>query len=88
MLIACRQQSAPRTFKEICAVSNTSQKDIGRCFKIIRKNLVTNNQNNDNNGTAASLSTDLIVILNFIQILIQSNFEFNIFDQRIVLVLN
>ena len=38
---ACRQQSCPRTFKEISAVSNngTTIKDIGRCYKIIRKTL-------------------------------------------------
>ncbi|KAK9837177.1 hypothetical protein WJX81_008700 [Elliptochloris bilobata] len=38
--IACRQESNPRTFKEICAVvSNASKKDIGRCYKFITKEL-------------------------------------------------
>jgi hypothetical protein len=32
----------PRTFKEICAVSNSSKKDIGRCFKIIKSEVETN----------------------------------------------
>lgn len=32
----------PRTFKEICAVSNSSKKDIGRCFKTIKKEVDTN----------------------------------------------
>jgi transcription initiation factor TFIIB len=34
--IACRQEGAQRTIKEICAISTTaSKKDIGRCFKQI-----------------------------------------------------
>ncbi|GIY10260.1 transcription initiation factor IIB [Caerostris darwini] len=39
--IACRQEGVPRTFKEICAVSKVSKKDIGRCFKEILKALET-----------------------------------------------
>ncbi|KAI0980537.1 hypothetical protein GJ496_005844 [Pomphorhynchus laevis] len=35
--IACRRENATRTFKEICAVSRSSKKDIGRCFKQILK---------------------------------------------------
>lgn len=31
----------PRTFKEICAVSKISKKEIGRCFKLILKALET-----------------------------------------------
>jgi len=42
MYIACRQEGVPRTFKEICAVSKVSKKDIGRVFKLILKNLETN----------------------------------------------
>lgn len=42
MYIACRQEGVPRTFKEICAVSKISKKDIGRVFKLILKNLETN----------------------------------------------
>jgi len=60
MFIACRQQSCPRTFKEISAVSNngTTIKDIGRCYKIIRKTLVSTNENSS--GFSSS-SADLIV---------------------------
>ena len=59
--IACRQQSCPRTFKEISAVSNngTTIKDIGRCYKIIRKTLVSSNENSQ--GFSVSSSSDLIV---------------------------
>jgi len=39
--IACRQDGVPRTFKEICAVSKVSKKEIGRCFKMILKSLNT-----------------------------------------------
>lgn len=36
-----RQEGVPRTFKEICAVSKISKKEIGRCFKLILKALET-----------------------------------------------
>ncbi|XP_074604978.1 transcription factor IIB [Brevipalpus obovatus] len=42
LYIACRQEGVPRTFKEICAVSKVSKKEIGRCFKLILKALETN----------------------------------------------
>lgn len=41
LYIACRQEGVPRTFKEICAVSKISKKEIGRCFKLILKALET-----------------------------------------------
>ncbi|KAF7993641.1 hypothetical protein HCN44_010236 [Aphidius gifuensis] len=41
LYIACRQEHVPRTFKEICAVSKISKKEIGRCFKLILKALET-----------------------------------------------
>lgn len=41
LYIACRQEGVPRTFKEICAVSQISKKEIGRCFKLILKVLET-----------------------------------------------
>ncbi|ESN95389.1 hypothetical protein HELRODRAFT_185984 [Helobdella robusta] len=37
MYIACRQEGVPRTFKELCAVSKVSKKEIGRAFKLILK---------------------------------------------------
>merc|ERR1711881_484527 len=42
LYIACRQEGVPRTFKEICAVSRVSKKEIGRCFKLILKAHDTN----------------------------------------------
>ena len=30
LYIACRQDGVPRTFKEICAISRVSKKEIGR----------------------------------------------------------
>lgn len=40
LYIACRQEGVPRTFKEICAVSKVSKKEIGRCFKLILKGML------------------------------------------------
>ncbi|KAL3205946.1 hypothetical protein MRX96_040535 [Rhipicephalus microplus] len=54
LYIACRQEGVPRTFKEICAVSKVSKKEIGRCFKLILKALET--------------SVDLITTGDFIRI--------------------
>jgi len=42
LYIACRQEGVPRTFKEICAISRISRKEISRSFKLIIKNLETN----------------------------------------------
>ncbi|XP_071955914.1 transcription initiation factor IIB-like [Antedon mediterranea] len=42
LYIACRQEGVPRTFKEICAISRVSKKEIGRCFKLILRALETN----------------------------------------------
>uniref|UniRef100_A0A182LZL4 Transcription initiation factor IIB n=1 Tax=Anopheles culicifacies TaxID=139723 RepID=A0A182LZL4_9DIPT len=41
LYIACRQEGVPRTFKELCAVSSVSKKEIGRCFKLIVNELAT-----------------------------------------------
>jgi len=59
MFVACRQQSVPRTFREISAVTNgdVSIKDIGRCYKIIRKALVSNANSSE---LSSSSSSDLI----------------------------
>uniref|UniRef100_A0A5S6QII8 Transcription initiation factor IIB n=1 Tax=Trichuris muris TaxID=70415 RepID=A0A5S6QII8_TRIMR len=42
LYIACRKEGVPRTFKEICAVSRMSKKEVGRCFKLIIRALETN----------------------------------------------
>lgn len=41
LYIACRQENTPRTYKEMCAISNSSKKEIGRCFKLILRVLST-----------------------------------------------
>ncbi|XP_049288750.1 transcription initiation factor IIB-like isoform X1 [Anopheles funestus] len=41
LYIACRQEGVPRTFKELCAVSSVSKKEIGRCFKLIVNDLAS-----------------------------------------------
>ncbi|KAJ2724834.1 transcription initiation factor IIB [Coemansia sp. Benny D115] len=39
IFIACRQDKAPRTFKEICALTKVDRKDIGRTFKFLKDKL-------------------------------------------------
>ena len=34
--IACREQGVTRTFKEICALSRVSKKEIGKCYKLLQ----------------------------------------------------
>jgi transcription initiation factor TFIIB len=34
--IACREQRVTRTFKEICALTKVSKKDIGKCYKLLQ----------------------------------------------------
>jgi len=35
IFIACRQEGVPRTFKEICTLTQVPKKEIGRCFKAL-----------------------------------------------------
>lgn len=42
LYIACRQEHTPRTYKEICAISHSNKKEIGKCFKLIVRALTTN----------------------------------------------
>ncbi|KAL7671653.1 hypothetical protein ACOME3_006544 [Neoechinorhynchus agilis] len=48
LYIACRQEKAPRTLKEICLVSSANTRDIGKCFKKILSLI------DDNVGTVRS----------------------------------
>jgi transcription initiation factor TFIIB len=41
IFIACRQENVPRTFKEICALTRVPKKEIGRCFKLLCRELET-----------------------------------------------
>ncbi|KAI9501490.1 transcription initiation factor IIB [Coemansia spiralis] len=52
IFLACRQEGAPRTFKEICALTKVDRKDIGRTFKFLKSKLGTN--------TGTTSSDDLI----------------------------
>ena len=56
LFISCRQEEVPRSFKEICAVSRHSKKEIGRCYKLIR--LVT-----DQAAVPAASTSDFMVTL-------------------------
>jgi len=42
LYIACRYEKVPRTFKEICALTKVSKKEIGRCYKFMCKILEAN----------------------------------------------
>ncbi|EGF81045.1 hypothetical protein BATDEDRAFT_35027 [Batrachochytrium dendrobatidis JAM81] len=39
LYIACREHSVTRTFREICALSKVSKKEIGRCYKALQPNM-------------------------------------------------
>ncbi|KAJ1732651.1 transcription initiation factor IIB [Coemansia biformis] len=52
IFLACRQDNAPRTFKEICALTKVDRKDIGRTFKFLKSKLGAN--------TGTTSSHDLI----------------------------
>uniref|UniRef100_A0A1I8EBK4 Transcription initiation factor IIB n=1 Tax=Wuchereria bancrofti TaxID=6293 RepID=A0A1I8EBK4_WUCBA len=59
LYIACRKEGVPRTFKEICAASRVSKKEIGRCFKLIIKSLETSLEQ----ITSADFMVRLLIIL-------------------------
>ncbi|KAJ1885418.1 transcription initiation factor IIB, partial [Coemansia sp. S17] len=52
IFLACRQDNAPRTFKEICALTKVDRKDIGRTFKFLKSKLGA--------ATGTTSSNDLI----------------------------
>ncbi|KAJ2778380.1 transcription initiation factor IIB [Coemansia javaensis] len=39
IMIACRENGAPRTFKEICALTKVDRKEFGRAFKAVKEKL-------------------------------------------------
>jgi len=45
--IACKQQKVPRTLHEICSLTNVPKKEIGRCFKLLKSILYTQETNSD-----------------------------------------
>lgn len=52
--VACRQEGVPRTFKEVCATVESTNKEIGKCFKIIAK--LMNGEMGDR--TLSTINTD------------------------------
>ncbi|KAJ2696292.1 transcription initiation factor IIB [Coemansia sp. IMI 203386] len=52
IFLACRRESVPRTFKEICALTKVDKKDVGRTFKFLKTKL--------KEQTATTSSNDLI----------------------------
>ncbi|KAF2761432.1 transcription initiation factor IIB [Pseudovirgaria hyperparasitica] len=54
IFIACRQNKAPRTFREIYALTKVSKREIGRTFKTLEKFLQVN-KNTSNEVTAGGL---------------------------------
>uniref|UniRef100_A0A1I8GT66 Transcription initiation factor IIB n=1 Tax=Macrostomum lignano TaxID=282301 RepID=A0A1I8GT66_9PLAT len=42
LYMACRQEAVPRTLKEVCSVSHSNRRDIGKAFRKITKALDTN----------------------------------------------
>jgi len=45
IFIACRQARVPRTFKEICQLTNVPKKTIGQCYKLLENHLNLNSAN-------------------------------------------
>ena len=74
LYIACRQEGVPRTFKEICAVSKISKKEIGRCFKLTLKALKT--------------SVELITTADFMSRFCANLGEYNLFLMTMQHILN
>ncbi|TGZ83262.1 cyclin-like protein [Ascodesmis nigricans] len=53
IFIACRQEHVPRTFREICALTNVPKKEIGRVFKLLEKFFSEQQQKEEEEATAA-----------------------------------
>lgn len=45
--IACKEHRVARTFKEICALTKVSKKDIGKCYKLLQPIFVTRVENTE-----------------------------------------
>ncbi|KAJ2778381.1 transcription initiation factor IIB [Coemansia javaensis] len=59
IFLACRQDNAPRTFKEICALTKVDRKDIGRTFKFLKSKLGTNAGTTSSNDLVARFCSNL-----------------------------
>lgn len=66
IFIACRQAHVPRTFKEICSLTQVPKKTLGQCYKALEQafNLSAPNGQMHDNGSGAAPGTgaeDLLV---------------------------
>ncbi|KAJ2757834.1 transcription initiation factor IIB [Coemansia nantahalensis] len=59
IFLACRQDNAPRTFKEICALTKVDRKDIARAFKFLKSKLGTNTGTTSSNDLIARFCSNL-----------------------------
>ena len=66
IFIACRQAHVPRTFREICVLTNVPKKTLGQCYKALEQafNLTPGAQSNPNGNSGNGSTTgaeDLLV---------------------------
>jgi len=59
LYIACRQESVPRAFKEVVAVSERSLKQVSRCFSLIKNELTLELETATSNDFMARFSASL-----------------------------
>ncbi|KAJ2683732.1 transcription initiation factor IIB [Coemansia spiralis] len=59
IFLACRQDNAPRTFKEICALTKVDRKDIARVFKFLKSKLGANTGTTSSNDLIARFCSNL-----------------------------
>ena len=59
LYIACRQESVPRAFKEVVAVSERSLKQVSRCFTLIKNQLSLELDTATSNDFMARFSANL-----------------------------
>ncbi|KAJ2746074.1 transcription initiation factor IIB [Coemansia sp. BCRC 34301] len=59
IFLACRQDNAPRTFKEICALTKVDRKDIGRTFKFLKSKLGAATNTTSSNDLIARFCSNL-----------------------------
>ena len=59
LYIACRQESVPRAFKEVVAVSERSLKQVSRCFTLIKNELSLELETATSNDFMARFSASL-----------------------------
>ncbi|KAJ3312708.1 transcription initiation factor IIB [Blyttiomyces sp. JEL0837] len=59
VFVACREHNVTRTFKEICALTNVSKKEIGRCYKILQNHLESPKQQVSWDSFIARFSSEL-----------------------------